>query len=317
MKKILKRIGWTILVLLVVAGIGLTGFVGYMVAYNVTHVSSREETLENVSKYSQGYQDFAKKHTVEEISFPSSEFDHQIPAILVEEEGNQNLAVLVHGMGGTKESLSQVADVFLDLGFNILAYDQRNSGENMADNESFGVWESYDALDAVAYAKDHMDQVGQSGKLLLFGESYGGATALIASSRDDSNIDYLVLDCPVANGYELVEPNLKEVEEKEGAPVDYTKFAGDVYMKLTLGFTLDDINSAEYIKDKALKAPVLIMNSKADDVTPYHMGKEIYDAIEGDRKVLHTEESYGHTKFVLEAPDQYKEVIDDFLKKFS
>lgn len=68
-------------------------------------------------------------------------------------------------MGGTKKSVTHVMEILLKLGYNTISIDQRNSGENMADYNSFGILESYDALDAVNYARK---LVGEDNKLLLW-----------------------------------------------------------------------------------------------------------------------------------------------------
>lgn len=313
MKKKSKIILSILLILILIAAVIFTIFVGKNVFDGITNPVSREDSIKHIELYKDEYENFKNHHTVKEIKISSSEFGHNIPAIYASDDGNENIAVLIHGMGGTKESLSHIADIFLSLGYNTLIYDERNAGENLANYSTFGILESYDALDAINYAKSH---IKEGGKILLFGESFGASTALIASSRDDSNINYLVLDSPVADFYEMVDQIFDKISKEENVPKSYMKFAGDIYTKSKLGFGFDDINSANWIKDKKLKAPVLIINSMKDEVTPPHMGKEIYDNISGDKKELHTEKDYNHIEFAIKNPTGYKKVISDFLLKY-
>lgn len=310
MKKVFKILGITFFVFLILAIIITTYITGKSVFEGITNMVSREETVENIKFYKDEYENFANSHSLEEIKIKSTEFDHEIPAI-VSKENKNNIAVLVHGMGGTKESMSQISEIFLNLDFDVLIIDERNSGENMADYSTFGILESYDVLDTVNFAKKNT-----KGKVLLFGESYGGAATLIAASRDDANMDYLVLDSPVANGYEFVDKVFTEIEEKEGIPKGFMKFAGSLYTKFKLGFTLDEINSTDYIKGKEINTPVLILNSKKDKMTPYHMGIEIYESINSDAKEIHTEKNYEHIEFAKKDSEGYKKVIGDFLEKY-
>lgn len=313
MKKKSKKTVSIIIIVIIAVAIGFTYFVGKSVFNGVTNPISREQTVKNMSFYKDEYKEFEKAHDVKKIRIASTEFGHNIPALYVSENKNKDIAVLIHGMGGTKESLSNIANIFLDMGFDTIMYDQRNSGKNMANYSTFGVLESYDAIDVLNFAKS---QVRDDGKVLLFGESYGGATALIAASRNDKDIDYLVLDSPVANSYEMVDAIFDMVQSEQHIPKGFMKFAGEMYFKHKLDFGFDEINSANYIKGKKLTEPVLIINSKADQVTPYHMGKEIYDNIEGNKKVLHTEKNYEHIKFAAENPKKYEKVLGDFISKY-
>ncbi len=313
MKKKSKNILHVLLIIIIISIIVLTYFTGKSVFEGIVNPVTREQSIKNIELFRDEYNNFEKSNDVEHLKILSTEFGHNIPAIYVTRDGNKNIAVLIHGMGGTKESLSHIANIFLDLGYNCIIYDQRNSGENMANYSTYGIFESYDALDVLNFSKSKIDG---DGKVLLYGESYGGATALITASRDDENIDYLVLDSPVADFYEIIDQIFDKVVKEENIPKGFLKFSGNLYTRLKLGFGFDKINSADWIKGKKFKSPVLIINSKADEVTPYHMGKEIYDSISGNKKELHTEKSYKHIEFAIKNPIGYKKVISDFLLKY-
>lgn len=259
------------------------------------------------------YDDFIKDKEVSEIRIKSSKFDYEIPAIFIKNPKGSDLALMVHGMGGTKYSMYQQGEVLYDLGYSLLIYDQRNSGDNKCEYSSFGVLESYDCLDALAYAKE---SINENNKVLLYGQSYGGATALIAASRDDSSIDYLILDCPVADSNELVDEVFKNVERKQGLPAWIMRFTGNIFLKVRLGFSLDDIDASKWAKDSNIQSPTLIINSDSDTVTPHHMGEEIYKSIGNNRKELYTTKGYDHLKFSETNPEEFKKVLIDFLDKY-
>lgn len=313
MRRRLKIIGSIICALVVVAILGFGIFIGSETFNGLTNTVPREETLENAKSYMNKYNDFVKDKEVREIKIKSSKFDYEIPAIFIKNPKGSDLALMVHGMGGTKYSMYQQGEALYDLGFSLLIYDQRNSGNNRCEYSTFGVLESYDCLDALTYAQKH---IKENNKILLYGESYGGATALIAASRDDSKIDYLVLDCPVADSNEFVYEVFKNIERKEGLPAWLMRFTGNIFLKGKLGYSLDDIDASKWAKDASIKSPTLIINSDADTVTPYHMGEEIYKSIGNNRKELYTTKGYDHLKFSESNPEEFKKVLIDFLDKY-
>lgn len=313
MRRTGKIIGTIICILVIVAVLSFGIFIGSETFNGLTNTVPREETLENAKSYMNKYDDFVKDKEIREIKIKSSKFDYEIPAIFIKNPKGSDLALMVHGMGGTKYSMYQQGEVLYDLGYSLLIYDQRNSGDNKCEYSSFGVLESYDCLDALAYAKK---SINENNKVLLYGQSYGAATALIAASRDDSYIDYLVLDCPVADSNELVDEVFKNVERKQGLPAWIMRFTGNIFLKVRLGFSLDDIDASKWAKDSNIQSPTLIINSDSDTVTPHHMGEEIYKSIGNNRKELYTTKGYDHLKFSETNPEEFKKVLIDFLDKY-
>ena len=309
-RKITKIILW-IVGLLVVLAIGLTLFIGQQVFEGYTNAVSREDTLTYAETYREKFDNFVKDKNFQKVEFPSSKYDHQIPAILIKEPQNKDIAVLVHGMGGTSRSLTDVMGVFLDLGYNVLAIDQRNSGDNLAPYNTFGVLESYDILDAINYAKNEMSE---EGKLVLWGESYGGASAAIAAGRNEESIDYLILESPVADSNELLDQELYDIEAQQKIPANYMRFAGNLYTMLKLHFSFKDIDASDYLKN--ITIPVLITNADQDTLTPPHMGEALFEAIPHDKKQLYTAKGFKHAVFPREDTATYRQIVSQFLQQY-
>lgn len=311
-----KKIKITALVILtmLIFGILLLGFfIGNETFKGLTNSTPREVTVKNISKYKKNFEKFTKDKEVEEIKIKSSKFDHEIPGIFVKNKNTKNIAVMVHGLGGTKYSMYSQGQGLYDLGYSLLIFDQRNSGENLAKYSTFGVLESYDCLDYLEYAKKI---VKNEGEILLYGESYGGASSIIAASRDDSLIDYMILDCPVSDSNEFSDKVFEKVEKNQGIPQSLMKFTGNIFLKTKLGFSLKDIDTRKWLKNAKIKCPVLILNSYSDKVTPYHMGEDIYKAINSNKKEIYTCKEIPHTKFAENEPENFKNIIYKFLKKY-
>lgn len=299
-------------IFLFVAFIIYSLYVGFKVFDFYTHVSKREQSQENIKNYL----NFAKEDIrrlreecyVTGIEIQSSKYKHKIPAVCVKKDGNSNIAVLIHGIGGGKEGNLNIAQMFLRLGFDVIAYDQRNSGQNMADYNTFGILESFDALDVVEYANSIT-----KGKIALWGESYGGATACIALGRDESKIDYLILDCPLSSGEYLLKKNLKAHEKFTKLSADYMFFVGDLLSKINLGFWLGDSDVCKWMSKT--NVPTLIFNSKIDTVTPEFMAKDIFNSIHHENKELVSSEISPHCQIDLVEEDLYFSKLKKFLKR--
>lgn len=311
MLKVLKKVLIAILIIVLLLSIGFSIFMGKEVFKGFTNIMPVEETIKNAKTYQKYFDAFAEDKFVEELNIPSSKYNHKIPALLVRKPGNKNIAVLVHGLGGTKTSMPHIMRIFLNLGYDVIAIDERNSGDNKALYNTFGVLESFDVLDAIKTAKTKIDD---DGKIVLWGESYGGATAAIAAGRDDSDIDYLILESPVSDFNEMLDSELKEIEKSQGIPFSYMKWTGNIYTKFKLHFTYNDINACEWIKD--VSVPVLITNSDIDKVTPPHMGEDLYNAISHDRKKLYTAKGFEHTEFPKKEEEEYKNLVNNFLEAY-
>lgn len=298
--------------IIIILFVGFSIFIGKATFDGMTNNVSREETNKNLASYKEVYDDFARGKDVKEIKIKSSEDGHEIPAVFIKNPQAKGIFLMVHGMGGTKYSLSTQGQIFYDLGFSLLIYDQRNSGDNLAPYNTYGVLESFDSLDAIAYIKkEYPDE-----KIILYGESYGGATSLIAASRDSSNIDYLILDCPLGDSREMVDEVLAKVEEEEKIPQGFMKFLGNIFLKTRLGFGLEDIDSTKWARQADISIPVLVINSKIDTMTPYHMGREVYESINSSKKEIYTGEDFGHCEFSKIDPQGFKNLIGTFLDKY-
>lgn len=314
MKKFVRNILLGLIILVFIGVIGISIFTGKAVFDGYSNVVKREETIKNSQEFKKDYEDLVKNYDLEKFEIEDKDLDHKIPAILVKKEGNKDIAVLVHGMGGTKETVSPIMKIFLDLGYDVIAYDQRNSGENMADYNTSGLLESEDTRAVIDYISPFYKDNNKNGKLILWGESYGGLTSVIAAGKDDTNIDYLILESPVSNGFDMIEDVMKDISKDQGIPLGYMIKTGDLYSKAKLGISFSDMDGSDYMKN--IKIPVLITHSKADKLTPPYMAENLYKAKADDKKELITVDNYKHATFAYKDREGYKQIVKDFLEKY-
>ena len=319
MKKGIKTIRTVVIGILIVLFIGTSSFIGLQVFAGSTQLITNDDTI-GVSdvfwdQYGINYESFCNKYKVEEIEINSSYEGHTIPADYIygiesNNSKNHQTVILVHGLGGNRYSNYPLAEFFLEKGYNVITYDQRSTNENTAKYTTFGYKEKYDLIDCLNYIEEQAP--GQ--KIGVWGASYGGATAGLALGYGniDERVDFLILDCPVSNMEWMIEQEMMSMEI--GIPISYMTWCGNIINKLKLGFTYQEADVVNAMKD--VKTPVLIINSKLDTITPYFMGKDLYDALPGNNKEIWTLDDSQHCEIWLDHNQEYYNKMESFLSKY-
>lgn len=314
-KKRLKIILIIIAVVLLIAFVGISYFIGMQVFENSTQLVTNEETTgvkESFwEKFQMDYDKFIEKYRIEKIAVESSFDGHIIPRDYIYAQNvegkDHDTVILVHGLGGNRYSNYPLAEYFLEKGYNVLTYDQRSSGENTAKYTTFGYWEKYDVRDMTDYVVKNAPEK----KIGLWGTSFGGASVGLAMSdgKLDNKVDFAVLDCPVSSMEYMIAAQIKDMEI--GIPVEYMVMCGNIVNRQKLGFSYENADVPAAIKDT--KVPVLVINSKADTLTPYFMGQDIYEAMEQETKQIWSVKDSDHADVWLDYNKEYREHLDAFI----
>lgn len=316
MKRKAKVILTVIALTLFICFIGMSYFMGTQIVLGSTQLVTNEDTKGAPDgfwkEYGIDYDEFIDTYSIEPMELTSSFEGHTIPGDYIYAKGyegnkDNDTVILVHGLGGNRYSNYPLAEFFLEEGFNVISYDQRSSGENMAKHTTFGYLERYDLIDYVSFV---VNQVSAK-RIGIWGTSFGGATAGLALGYDVDNIvDFVILDCPISEMKYMIEQEMEGMDV--GIPVSYMTWCGDIANKLKLGFTYDDANVPDAIK--AVQTPVLIINSKVDSVTPYFMGEDIYNSIQNDNKRIWTVEDSKHAEIWLDYNEEYRNIMKEFIR---
>ena len=254
--------------------------------------------------------EFQSKYKIDAVQIESSLYGHTIPAdyITVNGDKNADTVIIVHGLGGSRWTNYPIADMFLENGYNVISYDQRSSGENTAQYTTCGYLESDDLADCVEYLKNN---INDNNKIVVLGISYGGATVgiYLGTDKANQNVDFAILDCPMSNMKYMLSTEMERMDI--GIPIDFMMSMGNVITKMKLGFSYEDANVCNHI-DKT-KVPILVINSKIDEITPYSMGKDIYDAVTHSNKEIFTVKDSEHVDIFFDYPDEYERNIFEFI----
>lgn len=317
MKKVLKITCLVSGVIILTGIIGVSYYTGLEVFNSSMQLSNNEDTgIEKMEEYlkKEGFdiEGFRRKYNIEPVKIKSSTGKHIIPADYISVDGGEDrdTVIMVHGLGGNRITVYPTAEVFLKNGYNVLAYDQRSSGENTAQYTTFGYLESRDLADCVGYLKNNLSD---NKKIGLWGISYGGATVgiFLGSEKAEQNVDFAILDSAVSDMTFMLFTEMETMDI--GIPVEFLMFTGNMVTRMKMGFFYKDADVCIYTGKTSV--PVMVIHSKADTLTPYFMGEDIFNSVPHNRKTIFTVEDSKHADIFSDHPAEYESNIMEFIKK--
>lgn len=224
-------------------------------------------------------------------------------------EQSTKMVILAHGFGGHKETMTSYARMFLELGFNVIVYDHRNSGESGGNTITAGIYESKDMKKIVDYAKGKVE----SGSLIgIFGISMGAATTLLYAGEVEDGADFYIVDCPYTDFY--TEAVYRLQEDFSYIPTFLRKVVaklGNVFIQLRTGMNILDASPIKVVSH--IQSPVLFINTKMDTYIPPYMTQELYEKKQGE-KFIRWFDKGDHGKAISLYPEEYKQEVLKFLK---
>ncbi len=105
--------------------------------------------------------------------------------------GSRGTVVLLHDEVGDRSSVISLAEVLVDSGFAVVAYDQRASGRSTGDYHGEGQYEASDLVEVVGYL-DLRNRLKQP--VTAVGFSLGGEAALLAGQQEDRITEVIAVD---------------------------------------------------------------------------------------------------------------------------
>lgn len=225
---------------------------------------------------------------------------------------NNPTIIFIGSYGYDYQYLFPQADYFLDLGYNVILFDQRAHGNNTAESFTFGEEES-DDLNAVLDYIYNNDPT----KLPPLGIYAQGTGALSACSNlmvNSNNYKFLILDDPELNGMDCAENMLKN--EKGILPEKLLVKSGISKMesKYDIDFTKTDFTETDK-NAKTIFLPVLIL--KHNNVAEYP-AKSVDDFLanlsigESDKADI-TFENSGFLNAFFDEKEKFEESVNTFV----
>jgi fermentation-respiration switch protein FrsA (DUF1100 family) len=183
--------------------------------------------------------------------------------------------------------------------FNLFVFDYRGYGQSEGTPSRRGVYE--DSVAAIQYAASR-DDVDAS-KLLIFGQSLGGANAIAAVARNSfEGIRAVVIDSTFYSYRSIVRDKLGDL------PVVWL-------LKWPLSFVMiGNGYSPGPVVDRIAPVPLLLIHGTSDRIIPYHHGHWLFEEAK-EPKQLWTVKKGGHTAALSSHRKLYCKKLADYFRK--
>lgn len=266
--------------------------------------ASEDKPLEELGNYS---------HEKSFIKSEKNGYDIEVVNIKSNKETN-DVMVVVHGIERNYHDILNTAFDYLENGYNVVVYNQRQTGNTGGDNYTFGLYERFD-LDSVV---DYASEIYKDGLVGVHGFSMGASTATMHTelNEEKKNVDFYILDAPFHTMKSAIEMGA-ERKDVPLIPVSYATFAGNIYAKLKAGFSYNDVKPFEAVKN--ITTPVMLIHGTEDDYTSPDGSKIIYDTIPHENKELWLIDGLKHCEADDLIPNEYfgriYKFIDEKVKK--
>jgi len=282
MRKTLRIIGWTILVL-IIFGVG-SGIYFY-------HTEPMLKAIINNDESKLYYFPIKEMENMEELNYSENILivDDTLKIYTYEFKPRKNKMAnifLVHGAGGNVSTYKNLIKPLVANGFGVYALDWRGYGKSTGTPNYKGVMKDTE----VAF-KDFMDKTTiDSLKIIVYGMSLGGPMAIKITKDNQNQIDALILDGTVESAQSLA---------IDYAPIEFLK---EKAKKSPEKFNQDYVGVRDIAQIKNI--PKLIIHSRKDRDVPFNRGKNVFDSAKEPKEFWETE-----TEHIMTLRDLTEEAI--------
>lgn len=309
-KKLRKFILITFLVMLIVINIG--GFYIGNVFYDKVCKMSFDKNSDSYSMFKSTF-DYVRFDSLskEEVTINSS-FGYKLSGTYIYNSvPSSSTVIIVHGITGSRWESMKYADIYLNLGFNVLIYDSRYHGKSGGGNISLGYYEKDDLESCVQWVK----KKNQGGIIGIHGESMGAATALLHANMNESKkeVSFYIADCPYSDITQLFKEKLtEEIKPHSNIISDLIVFYSSMVVVYRSGFSLYAISPIKAIEN--VRTPIMFIHGADDDFISPVMSMDLYANKKYGPKYLYIAPNAGHAQSYLKNKDEYTAKVDQFLK---
>lgn len=219
---------------------------------------------------------------------------------------SKGMMVIFHGYASCKAHLLMEAELFHQLGWEVLLVDFRGAGDSEGNITTLGVAEVNDVTTVMNWAR----QNGQERPVILFGRSMGAVAIMHAIDQGRVNPDAVILECPFDRMLNAVKNRFVVMGVPSFPCAHLLVFWGGVQHR----FNAFRHNAVDYAR--SLTCPVLLLYGNHDPrVTPQEI-----DNIKQNLKTnctFHTFNELAHESYCQAMPDEYRRVASRWLERFS
>ncbi|KRM97521.1 cell surface hydrolase, membrane-bound [Liquorilactobacillus aquaticus DSM 21051] len=233
----------------------------------------------------------------------------RLKAVYIPAAHKTNKTIIVaHGYQEEHTQMASYLHMFHQMGYNVLAPDDRGAGKSQGKYIGFG-WP--DRLDYVKWIKQVVKKGGSDSQIGLFGVSMGGATVMMTSGEQlPHQVKAIVED----SGYSSIEEELTyELKQRFGIPKQPLITTASWFTQMKAGFDFKKGSSVKQLKKN--KLPIFFIHGGADKFVPTKMVYQNYRATTA-YKELWVAPKTGHAMAYYEYPKVYRQKVGNFFKQW-
>ena len=221
-------------------------------------------------------------------------------------EGSKKVVICFHGY--TSEGMndySTLAIFYKENGYNLLLVDERAHGKSEGTYIGFGC---LDRKDAKLWIHTMIEKLGEDCKILLHGDSMGGATVLMTTGlKLPPQVKAAVSDCAFTSAWDVFSSVLKNMYHLPPFPL--LNIANGM-VKKRAGYELDECNAITEVANAEI--PILFIHGDSDTFVPCSMVYELYDACQTEKKLV-VIKGAGHVESCYRDAAEYEGAIKSFI----
>lgn len=236
---------------------------------------------------------------------------YRLDANYIPDKQSNKTAIILHGYMNNKNSMAAYASLFHHLGYNTLLPDARAQGQSQGKYIGYG-W--IEKADVKKWINKVIAKNGKNSKIVVFGVSMGGATAMMTSGEKlPSQVKAFIEDCGYTDVKDEIEHEAKSLYHMQTIPRFPLVEILSGINRLQVGYFLKDGSSLNQLKKN--KRPILFIHGAKDTFVPTKMVYHNYDA-DHSPKELWVVPGAKHAKSFARHPHDYEKHVAHFLNKY-
>lgn len=305
-KKIL--ISFLTLILVVVGGI-LGYAANYLVTYAFDNPHRTEKQLKSKGQERIDQEWLSKQKDGSQWDMRAQDTKQKLVAFYYPaKKATKKTIVVAHGYQGSHYTMASYIRMFHEKGYNVLAPDDRGSGQSQGRYVTFGYPDSRDYL---IWVQRVIAKNGRDSQIGLFGVSMGGATVMMMSGlKLPHQVKAIVEDC----GYDTVANELTyQLKQQFNMPKEPLITLSLLIARFRVGHNFTEASSVNALHKNRL--PVLFIHGQKDTFVPTKMVYNNFKATEGE-KYLWITPNTKHADSLKNYPHKYRQKVGQFYDKF-
>lgn len=212
--------------------------------------------------------------------------------------------ICIHGYGGKATGMVEYAEMFRNLGMNVLCVDLRGHGESSGKYYTLGVQDSNDINVWANWLKSEY----LANKIILFGISMGGVTALMASVKAPELYSLVISDSAPSDFRQMF---MRILKHRIKCFANILMPLVSVYTFLFAKYKISDASAAKYVP--LISIPVLYIHGEDDGLVPIKMMHELYEKTVSPKEKLIVSGA-DHTGAIKVNREHYMNTVSKLIK---